>query len=142
MTDSSSERSNWQLQVNRSELALALRTLGRTGHAVANAQAIFTFDGSALNLDLAGGVAQIPAVGTWPKEVRLPGDALERLAKVLPDENPLPFESLAVGSSRPGFRSHAKSGTLHIQRLSGNCFRLTLIFSISFWCDHVVRTRR
>ncbi len=91
MTDSSAERSNWQLQVNRSELARALGTLGRTGRAVANAQAILTFDGGALNLDLAGGVAQIPAVGKWPKEVRLPGDALERLAKVLPDEDPLPL---------------------------------------------------
>ncbi|MGE5488418.1 MAG: hypothetical protein ACM3ZB_11445 [bacterium] len=89
MTDSSAQRSNWQLQVNRSELARALRTVGRTGRAVANAQAILTFEGGVLNLDLAGGVAQISAVGTWPKEVRLRGDALERLAKVLPNEDPL-----------------------------------------------------
>jgi len=79
----------WRLSVSRPEFAKALRLVGRAGRDVRSGEAILTFDGGRLIIDLSGNVAQVAATGAWPSEVRLPGGALERLAKSLPEGNPL-----------------------------------------------------
>lgn len=90
MSGSTREPVVWELRVKRSELAQALRTVGRASRAVSDAEAILTFEAGSLTIDLAGTSARLPASGgAWPREVRLPGDALDRLAKVLPAEDPL-----------------------------------------------------
>ena len=80
---------SWQLSVNQAEFAKSLRLVGRAAKAIRSSAAILTFDGGLLVIDVSGDVSQIPATGEWPSEVRLPGGALERLAKALPDDNPL-----------------------------------------------------
>lgn len=83
---------SWHLTVNRAEFAKALKLVGSAGKGVRSADAILTFDNNRLAMDLSGNAAEIPAAGDWPTEVRLPGDALERLAKSLPEDNPLPLK--------------------------------------------------
>jgi hypothetical protein len=83
---------SWQLSVDRTEFAKALRLVGRAGKAVRSAEATLTFADHRLNIDLSGNAAQVDAHGDWPTEVRLPGDALERLAKSLPENDPLPLK--------------------------------------------------
>lgn len=83
---------SWHLSVNRSEFAKALRSVGRAGKDVHSATAVLTFDQNQLAIDLSGNVTQIPASGDWPSEVRLPGEHLERLARSLPEEDPLPLK--------------------------------------------------
>lgn len=80
---------SWRLSVNRPEFAKALKLVGRAGKDVRSGEAILTFDGGRLIIDLSGNVAQVAATGDWPNEVRLPGGTLERLAKSLPEDNPL-----------------------------------------------------
>jgi hypothetical protein len=77
------------LKVSRAELAMALRTVGRVGRSLKGAQAVLTLENGQLAIDLGGNVAWLPAEGDWPGEVRLAGGALERLARVLPKEDPL-----------------------------------------------------
>jgi len=83
---------SWQLSVDRTEFAKALRLVGRAGKDVRSAEAILSFDDDRLAIDLSGNATEIAAAGDWPTEVRLPGDALERLAKALPDNDPLPLK--------------------------------------------------
>jgi len=80
---------SWQLSVDRAELAKALKLVGRAGKALRAAEAILTFDDNQLAIALSGNTTQVAATGDWPTEVRLPGDALERLARALPDDDPL-----------------------------------------------------
>jgi hypothetical protein len=54
--------------------------------------AVLTFDQNRLTIDLVGNVTQLPASGDWPSEVRLLGVHLERLARSLPEEDPLPLK--------------------------------------------------
>ena len=87
--------------VDRTEFAKALRLVGRAGKAVRSAEAILTFDDQRLNIDLSGNATQVDANGDWPTEVRLPGDALERLAKSLPENDPLPLKIEGEHLSQP-----------------------------------------
>ncbi len=82
---------SWHLSVNRAEFAKALRSVGRAGKDVRSAMAVLTFDQNRLAIDLLGSVTQLPASGDWPSEVRLLGVHLERLARSLPEEDPLPL---------------------------------------------------
>jgi len=84
--------STWSLRVGRAEFAKALRSVGRAGRAVHAADAILTMDAGHLVIELAASSFRLPAEGTWPSEARIPGIALERLARALPDEDPLPLQ--------------------------------------------------
>jgi hypothetical protein len=83
---------SWRLSVDRTEFAKALRLVGRAGKSVGAADAVLIFSDNLLAIDLSGNAAQVAAAGDWPTEVRLPGDALERLAKALPEDDPLPLK--------------------------------------------------
>ena len=83
---------SWHLSVDRAEFAKALRSVGRAGKDVRLANAVLTFDQNRLAIDLLGSVTQLPASGDWPSEVRLLGVHLERLARSLPEEDPLPLK--------------------------------------------------
>lgn len=87
----------WALQVQRSEFAQALRTVSRAGKGLREAQALLSFEDGDLAIEIAGSSARIPAQGNWPSEVRLPGDVLAKLARSLPEEDPL---SLRVEGKR------------------------------------------
>ena len=95
------------LRLKRADFAKALRTLARTGQAVEDAQAILTLADGNLTIGLAGGEVTIPADGDWTGEVRLRGAILERLAKSLPDEDPLPIR--------------VEQGRFYVARLSIPC---------------------
>jgi len=82
----------WQLSVSRAGFGKALRRASQAGKAVRSATATLTFDQNHLSMDLLGIVEQVPASGDWPSEVRLSGQSLERLAKALPDDDPLPLK--------------------------------------------------
>ena len=88
---------SWHLSVKRAQFAKALRSVGRAGKDVRSAKAVLTFDQNRLAIDLVGNVTQLPASGDWPSEVRLLGVHLERLARSLPEEDPL---SLKVEGKR------------------------------------------
>ena len=88
---------SWHLSVNRAQFAKALRSVGRAGKDVRSANAVLTFAQNRLAIDLVGNVTQLPASGDWPSEVRLLGVHLERLARSLPEEDPL---SLKVEGKR------------------------------------------
>lgn len=82
----------WNLSVKRAEFAKALRSVGRAGKEVRSATAVLTFGQSLLSIELCGNLVQVAATGDWPSELRLPGKYLERLAKVLPDDDTLPIK--------------------------------------------------
>ena len=84
-------KSEWQLQVNRTQFIKALRSTSRAGRAVAGAEAILRFEDGELILDLAGVSCRVPAVGEWPPEVRVPGGFLKQLVTRVPDIDPLPI---------------------------------------------------
>jgi hypothetical protein len=88
---------SWHLSVNQAQFAKALKSVGRAGKDVRSAKAVLTFDQNQLAIDLVGNVTQLPASGDWPSEVRLLGVHLERLARSLPEEDPL---SLKVEGKR------------------------------------------
>lgn len=83
---------NWHLSVERAEFAKALRSVGRTAMDNRSARAVLTFEQGFLAIELCGCAVQVAATGDWPNEVRLPGTQLERLAKVLPGDDPLPIK--------------------------------------------------
>ena len=83
---------SWQVTVKRTEFAKALRNVGRAAKEVRKATAVITFDKKELVIDLSGNVVQVAASGDWPSELRLPGMHLERLAKSLPEDDPLPLK--------------------------------------------------
>lgn len=82
---------SWQLSVNRAEFAQGLKVVSRAGRSMRHADATLTFSQNQLYVDLAGTVAQVPATGDWPTEVRIPGQYLETLRKALPEDDPLPL---------------------------------------------------
>lgn len=98
---------SWRLSVDRSEFARALKLVGRAGQDVHSANAMLAFKGGQLVIELLGNAARVAAAGHWPGELRAPGGALERLARSLPDENPL---ELGV-----------EGGRLHVARFSIPC---------------------
>jgi hypothetical protein len=85
-----SDTPEWALQVNRGQFAQALRVLSRAARAVRDAEAILRLDAAELCLELAACSCRVPAVGTWPSEVRLAGETIGHLARSVPDDDPLP----------------------------------------------------
>jgi hypothetical protein len=94
---------SWHVTVKRAEFAKALRTVGRASKEVRSATAVITFDETHLAIELSGSVAQVAATGDWPSELRLPGVLLERLAKSLPENDPLPLKVEGERFSVAGF---------------------------------------
>lgn len=98
---------SWAITVGRDEFANALRSIARTTHAVDEGDAILTFDGQNLSIEVSGKSCVVTGEGEWPTEVRLPGEILARLASSLPDEDPLTLR--------------VSDGRMHLERLSIPC---------------------
>jgi hypothetical protein len=80
----------WVLHVKRKQFVDALRTLARAGRNVAGAEVRLRLHDGELSLQLAGCSSQVPAVGSWPAEVRFAGEMLGKLATRVPQDDPLP----------------------------------------------------
>lgn len=97
----------FSVQVDRSELAAALRTLSKFIKRDQAAEAVISLVDSALQIDLPGGAVGVAADGQWEGEVRAPGSFIVRLAKALPPSDPMPI--------------HVDQDRLHFASLSVLC---------------------
>ena len=104
----------FSVQVDRSELAAALRTLAKFIKRDQAAEAVISLADDVLQVELPGGAVSVPAAGQWEGEVRAPGSFMVRLAKALPPSDPMPvrveqgrlhFAGLSVGCTVQAARS-------------------------------------
>ena len=79
----------FQLDVNRSDLSDALKRLAKTVAKRVGEEAVLSFDGANLHIDIGGGCMTVPAQGAVDCQVRVSGKTLLNLAKVLPSGDPV-----------------------------------------------------
>ena len=80
----------WTLEVQRSEFMRALKVVvAKASQAAPQARALLTFSDGQLSIAVPGSSAEVPAAGNWPGEARVPAFFLGRLARTLPDDDPL-----------------------------------------------------
>jgi hypothetical protein len=77
------------LKVKRDEFQQALRFVSKVAKGTTRAEAIISFDGGSLELDLGGVTARASAQGEWPGPARVNAQFLLGLLKTLPDGDPL-----------------------------------------------------
>ena len=77
------------LSIERSELADLLRTASKFGKPTDKADAVLSFDGQALAIEMTGMALEVPATGQWEGEVLVPAGVIIRLARHLPPGDPL-----------------------------------------------------
>jgi hypothetical protein len=92
-----------ELTVSRSELEPAFALLRKLCKPRSSEQAVLSFDGACLHIEL-GGMAVAPAaIGQWSGQARVTGKFVLALAKVLPEGDPVKFsvdgDRLRVGTS-------------------------------------------
>jgi hypothetical protein len=54
-------------------------------------QAVLSFDGACLHIDLPGGGFSVPAQGNWPGQVRVPAKWFQMMVKMPPEHDPIVF---------------------------------------------------
>lgn len=79
----------FRLQVNRSALSDALKRLAKTVAKRVGEEAVLSFDGANLHIDIGGGCMTVPAQGTFDCQIRVSGKTLLNLAQVLPSGDPI-----------------------------------------------------
>jgi len=94
---------NFELKVNRTQLADGLKRLRKLVKPKKVTEAIFTFENNALMIELGGVTVEATAEGTWRGLVRVAGRAVLNLAVALPADDPLHVslkdgERLYIGS--------------------------------------------
>ncbi|MGB5817624.1 MAG: hypothetical protein WBH85_04400 [Thermoanaerobaculia bacterium] len=77
------------LKVERSALVDLLKTAARVGKASDKAEAVLSFDGQALGIEMTGMSLGIPATGEWDGEVLVPASLILRLRRHLPSGDQL-----------------------------------------------------
>jgi hypothetical protein len=80
-----------KLEVDRKQLATALRLLTRHVKLAKAGEAILRFVGGDLVIQIGGARVSARATGRWPGEARLPGSYLLAAAKPLPASDPMPI---------------------------------------------------
>jgi hypothetical protein len=80
----------FSLSVPRAEFQQALKTLAKFVKPKQASEAVLALSDGVLTIDFPGGAALVPADGTWPGVVRIPGQFLLLLSKGVPTEDPLP----------------------------------------------------
>ena len=94
------------LQVSRADLATALKNVSRAIRKQTG-DAEFRFGGDALAIRVANTTAEAPAHGTWPKPIFVNASFVSKLAKLIPEGDPV--------------RLHVESGKLYANRFSQTC---------------------
>lgn len=84
----------FQIEVARAALADALKRLAKTVAKRAGEEAVLSFDGANLHIDLGGGCMTVPAQGDFDCQVRVSGKTLLNLAQVLPSGDPIRIEAI------------------------------------------------
>jgi len=79
----------FRLEVARPALSDALKRLAKTVAKRAGEEAVLSFDGANLHIDIGGGCMTVPAKGTFDCQVRVSGKTLLNLTQVLPSGNPI-----------------------------------------------------
>lgn len=79
------------ITVDRAAMLQALRILKNAAATRAGEEAVLTFAGTELQIDYGGGSFALVTSGGWNLQIRVPGHMLIKLAKMLPEENPLEF---------------------------------------------------
>ena len=77
------------LSIERSELAGLLKTASKFGKPTDKSDAVLSFDGQALSIEMTGMALEVPAAGQWEGEVLVPTGVIVRLARHLPPGDPL-----------------------------------------------------
>ena len=77
------------LLLDRQALLRELRLLLRALRPLSGVEAILSFDGECLHIDLSGATITVPARGRWPGQVRVPASWLTVVAKMPPPGDPL-----------------------------------------------------
>ncbi len=92
-----------QVQVDRSELLQAFKSIKRLTRAGEKAEAVLSFEGGALSIALPGMEVGAAATGDLAGRVRVPAQFIQMLAKMPPTGDPVVFtvegDRLRVGSS-------------------------------------------
>jgi hypothetical protein len=83
------EKHKFQIEVKRAALADALKRLAKTVAKRAGEEAVLSFDGANLHIDLGGGCMTVPAEGNFDCQVRVSGKTILNLAQVLPSGDPI-----------------------------------------------------
>lgn len=96
-----------QLAVAWTSFGDALRPVRRVVRTGAEAEAILSFDGACLHLDMPGGGFVVPASGEWPCQVRIPAQWILTLAALPPRCDPIVFR--------------LEGGCLHVESSSVAC---------------------
>jgi len=94
------------LQVSRADLATALKNVSRAIRKQTG-DAEFRFGGAALAIRVANTTAEAPALGTWPKPIFVNASFVSKLAKLIPEGDPV--------------RLRVESGRLYANRFSQTC---------------------
>ena len=77
------------LTIARVELNEAFRLLKKLCKPRPDEEAVLSYDGGCLHIELGGMTVTPGATGTWPGQVRIPGSYLMALAKLPPTGDPL-----------------------------------------------------
>jgi hypothetical protein len=94
------------LKVSRADLAVALKNVSRAIRKQ-TVHAEFRFGSDALTIRVADTTAEAPALGTWPKAIFVNASFVNKLAKLIPEGDPV--------------RLHVESGRLYANRFSQTC---------------------
>lgn len=94
------------LQVSRADLSAALKSVSRA-ITKQTGDAEFRFGDGALSVRIANTVAEAPALGTWPKPIFVDASFVSKLAKLIPEGDPVQLRVV--------------SGRLHANRFSQVC---------------------
>jgi hypothetical protein len=95
------------LELGRAELEKALKLLAKTTAKRKGEEAVLSFDGDCLHIEIGGGSVTVPARGWCDRQIRLSGRPLLNLPKVMPAGDPIIFE--------------VKDDNLWIQRFAVKC---------------------
>lgn len=81
----------FQLSVDSQTFMTGLRAPCRSIRVKSSEEAILSYDGECLHVDLPGGGMAVPAKGTWPGQVRVPAKWFQMMVKIPPEQDPIVF---------------------------------------------------
>ncbi|MEQ1861833.1 MAG: hypothetical protein ABMA13_18090 [Chthoniobacteraceae bacterium] len=80
------------LEIRRSDFTDAVKPLLKIARPRKGEEAVLSFDGSFLVIELGGGGVGVPAKGIWPGQARVVGEFVTSLMKAPPVGNPIVFK--------------------------------------------------
>jgi len=80
-----------KLLIPRDDLLKLSRILLKANRPKRGEQAILSYDGACLHIELGGATVAIPASGSWPGQARVLGAFIRSIARLPPEEDPIAF---------------------------------------------------